>query len=161
MKIIVLMRLNLADKVCILKAMIFLVVTYGCESWTIKKAESWRIDAFEVQCWRWLSRVPWTARWSSQSILKKSQPWIFIGRTDAEAETPILWPPDVTSWLTGKDPAARKDWRQKEKGHQRMRWLDSITDSTDMNSNKLWEIVKDRGAWCAMVYEGAKSRDRT
>ena len=86
---------------------------------------------------------------------KSNQPWIFIGRTDADAE--ILWPPDVTSWLTGKDPAARKDWRQKEKGHQRMRWLDSITDSTDMNSNKLWEIVKDRGAWCAMVYEGAES----
>ena len=80
-------------KVCVVKAMVFPVVMYGCESWTVKKAEHRRIDAFEVWCWRRLLRVPWTARRSNQSIL--NQTWVFIGRTDVEAETLILWPPDV------------------------------------------------------------------
>ena len=84
----------LPTKVCLVKAMVFPVVMYGCESWTIKKAECQRIDAFELWCWRRLLRVPWTARRSSQSI-KGNQPRIFIGRTDAEAETPIFWPPDA------------------------------------------------------------------
>ena len=96
------------------QAMVFPVVTYGCESWTIKKAERRRIDAFRLWCWRRLLRVPWTARRSNQSILKES--WVFIGRTDVEAETPILWPPDAKSWLTGKDPDAGKDWGQEDKG---------------------------------------------
>ena len=91
--------------------MVFPVVMYRCESWTIKKAEHRTINAFEPWCWRRLLRVPWTARRSNQSILKS---WIFIGRTDAEAEAPIRWPPEVKSWLTGKDPDARKDWRQEE-----------------------------------------------
>ena len=95
--------------------MIFPVVMYGCESWTIKKAEHQRIDAFELWCWRRLLRVPWTARKSNQSILKDGS-WVFIGRTDVEAETPILWPPDAKSWLIWKDPDAGKDWRQEEKG---------------------------------------------
>ena len=85
--------ITLPTKVCLVKAVVFPVVMYGCESWTIKKAEHWRIDAFELWCWRRLLRVPWTARRSNQSILKISP--VFIGRTDAEAETPILWPPDV------------------------------------------------------------------
>ena len=93
----------------------FPVVMYGCESWTIKKAEHWRIDAFELWCWRRLFKVPWTARRSNQSILKEMS-WIFIGRTDAEAETPILWLPDAKNWLIWKDPDAGKDWRQEEKG---------------------------------------------
>ena len=100
-------------KVCLVKAVVFPVVMYGGESWTIKKAERWRIDAFELWCWRTLLRVPWTARRSSQSILKEI--WVFIGRTDIEAETPILWPPDVESWLIGKDPDAGIDWGQEEK----------------------------------------------
>ena len=97
---------------------------YGCESWTVKKAVHRRPDASELWCWRRLLRVPWTARRSNQSILKKikpinlrgNQPWIFIGRTDAEVEAPILWPPDAKNWLIGKDPDAGKDSSQKEKG---------------------------------------------
>ena len=84
-------------------------------SWTVKKAEHRRIDAFELWCWKRLLRVPWTARRSNQAILKEIS-WVFIGRTDVEAETPILWPPHVKSWLIGKDSDAGRDWRQEEKG---------------------------------------------
>ena len=87
--------ITLPTKVRLVKAMVFPVVMYGCESWTIKKAECGRIDAFELWCWRRLLRVPWTARRSNQSILKEIKSRVFIGRTDAEAETPILWPPDA------------------------------------------------------------------
>ena len=88
--------ITLPTKVHLVKAMVFPVVMYGCESWTIKNADSRRIDAFELWCWRRLLRVPWTARRSNQSILKEMSPG-FIGRTDVEAETPILWPPDAKS----------------------------------------------------------------
>ena len=91
-------------KVHLVKAMVFPVVMYGCESWTIKKAERRRIDAFELWSWRTLLRIPWTTRRSNQSILKEINP----GRTYAEAETPILWPPDANNWLIGKDPDAWK-----------------------------------------------------
>ena len=104
--------ITLLTKVHLVKAMVFPGVMYGCERWTIKKPEHWRIDAFELWCWRRCLRIPWTARRSNQSILKE----IFIGRTDIEAEAPILWPLDVKSWLSGKDPDAGKDWRQEEKG---------------------------------------------
>ena len=107
--------ITLLTKVCLVKAMVFPVVMYGCESWTIKKAERWRIAAFELWCWRRLFRVPWTARRSNQYILK-DQSWVFVGRTDAKAETPILWPPHAKSWLTGKDSDAGRDWGQEEKG---------------------------------------------
>ena len=90
---------------------------HGCESWTVKKAECWRIDAFELWCWRRLLRVPWTSRRSNQPIHPKgNQSWMFIERTDVEAETPILWPPDVKNWLIWKDPDAGKHWRQARKG---------------------------------------------
>ena len=98
-------------KVHLVKAMVFPVVMYKCESWTIKKAEHWRINAFELWCWRRLLRV------EIQPVHPKGdQSWVFIGRTDVEAETPVLWPPDVKSWLIGKDPDAGKDWGQEEKG---------------------------------------------
>ena len=89
---------------------------YKCEIWTTKKAEHWRIDAFEVWCWRRLLRVPWSARRSDPVNPKGNQPWIFIGKTDAEAEAPILWPLDVKRQLIWKDLGAGKDWRQEEKG---------------------------------------------
>ena len=109
--------ITLPVKVHLVKAMFFLVVMYGCESWSIKKVEHWRINAFELWCWRRLLRVPWTTRRSNQSIIKEiNQSWIFIGRTDAEAETSVLWPPDAKNWLNGKDPDAGKEWRWEEKG---------------------------------------------
>ena len=89
---------------------------YGCESWTLKKAKCWRIYAFELWCWRRLLRVPWTARRSNQSILKEIRLWDFFGRNDAKAETPVLWPPHVKSWLIGEDSDAGRDWGQEEKG---------------------------------------------
>ena len=107
--------ITLPTKVHLVKATVFPVIMYGCEIWTIKKAERQRIDTLELWCWRRLLRVPWTARRSSQSILKGNQSWIFTGRTDAEAETPILWPPDAKNWLLGKEPDAGKDWKW-EKG---------------------------------------------
>ena len=99
--------------------MVFPVVMYGCESWTVKKDECRRIDAFELWCWRRLLRVPWTARRSNQSILKEitfRTPWVFFGKNYAEAETPVLWPPHAKSWLIGKDSDAGRDWGQEEKG---------------------------------------------
>ena len=93
---------------------------YGCEIWTVKKAEHRKIQAFELWCWRRLLRVPWTARRSNQSILKEIKSWVFFGRTDAKAETPVLWPPHAKSWLVGKDSDAGKDWRQEGKGTTEM-----------------------------------------
>jgi len=130
--------ITLLTKVHLVKAMVFPVVMYGCESWTIKKAEHQRIDAFELWWWRRLLRVPWTASKSNLSILKDGifigiflnipvilKSWIFIGRTDAEAEAPILWPPDAKNWLTGKDPNVGKDWREEDdRGDDRARWFE-------------------------------------
>ena len=101
-------------KVSIIKTMVFPVVMQRCEKWIIKKAEHWRIDAFELWCWQRFWTVAWTARRSNQSIL--NQPWVFIRRTDTKAEPPIIWLPDVKSLLIGKDSDAGKDWEEEKKG---------------------------------------------
>ena len=106
--------ITLPTKVNIVKAMVFPVVTYSCESWTVKKAECQKTDACELWCWRRLLRVSWTKKIKSAN-LKGNQHWIFVGRTDTEAETPVFWSFDVNSWLIGKVPDAGKDWGQKEK----------------------------------------------
>ena len=111
--------ITVPTKVHLVKAMVFPVVMYGCKSWTVKKADCQRIDAFELWCWRRLLRVPWTARRSNQSILKGISPGcslVFFGRNGAKAETPVVWPLHARSWLIGKDSDAGRDWRQEEKG---------------------------------------------
>ena len=122
--------------------MVFPVVMYRCESWTVKKVQCRKIDVFELWCWRRLLRVPWIARRYNQSILKGVQSWVFIGRTDAEAETPILWPPHAKSWLIGKDPDAGRDWGQEEKGTTEdvMAGMASLTWWTwvSVNSESWW-----------------------
>ena len=116
--------ITLSTKVRLVKAMVFPVVMCGCESWTIKKAERRRIDAFELWCWRRLFESPLDCKEIQPVRPKGHQSWVFIGRTDAEAETPIFWPPDVKSWVVWKDPDIGKDWRQ-EKGtteDEMVRW---------------------------------------
>ena len=108
--------ITLPTKVRLVKAMVFPVVMYECESWTIKKAEHRKIDAFELWCWRRLLRVPWTARRSNQSILKETSPGCSLAGLMLKLKLPIVWPRDAKSWLTGKDPDVGKDWGKKEKG---------------------------------------------
>ena len=108
--------ITLPTKVCLVKAMVFPVVMYGCKSWTIKKAECRRTDAFELWHWRRLLKSPLDCKEIQPVHPNGDQSWVFIGRTDDKAEIPILWPPDVKSWLIWKDPDARQDWREEEKG---------------------------------------------
>ena len=150
--------ITLPTKVRLVKAMLFPVVMYRCESWTIKKADHQRIDAFGLVLEKILESLL-DFKVVQPVHPKGNQSWIFTGRTDAEAEALILWLPNAKSWLIRKDPHAGKDRGQEERGWQRMRWLDGITDWMEMTLSKLWEMVKDSGAWRASW--GLKELDMT
>ena len=147
--------ITLPTKVHLVKAIVFPVVMYGCETWTVKKAEHQKIDAFELWCWRRLGRVPWTARRSNQSILKEVSPGCSLEVLMLKLKLQYFG--HLMQRANSLERSLRKTEGKRRRGYQRVRWLDSITNSMDINLSELREIVEDRGAWHAAVHGVEKS----